>query len=229
MSDLGLSFLIIVTTVVVLAGCARWFSRRAHTSAGDSYGGIDRTRWVSIAALMTSLVLVGNYALVAIPNVELGTVVIFLTGNVFGFYMGAWCVLLSSVLFGVINPWGGLIPQIWITQVLGWFLVAFTGTLISEVKQDSGSVGETSLFFAFIGFALTLFFDLFTNLGYSWAFTIPYSVALLSGLPFMIVHVVTNGIIFAGLVPVTRQVIRRNFGNIIWDKQEDDLTHLGEE
>ena len=84
--DPGLSILFIMAAILVLAGFINWVGKRSRKGEdiGNLYGDMDRTRWIAVAAIMTALVLIGNYVLVVIPNVELGTVLIFLTGSLFG-------------------------------------------------------------------------------------------------------------------------------------------------
>jgi hypothetical protein len=51
------------------------------------------SRRVSITSIMTALALIGNYWLVSIPNVELGSTILFATAFVFGFPMGIFRML----------------------------------------------------------------------------------------------------------------------------------------
>lgn len=186
---------------------------------------ISPSRKVAIVANMTALALVGNYSLVGVPNVELGTVVLFITALVFGTSMGVWCALLTSIIFATINPWGPFIPQIWITQLIGWLFVVTTGGLLGKGNQEHHrSVGPIEL--SFIGAFMTAVYDLVTNIGYSLAFNVPYFLAVVLGLPFMIVHVVSNAIIIALVVPIVEPILRQNLASMIWESPCTDLeTH----
>ncbi len=186
---------------------------------------ISPSRKVAIVANMTALALVGNYSLVGIPNVELGTVVLFITALVFGTSMGVWCALLTSIIFATINPWGPFIPQIWITQLIGWLFVVTTGGLLGKGNQvHYRSVGPTELLF--IGAFMTAVYDLVTNIGFSLAFNVPYFVAVVLGLPFMIMHVVSNAIIIALVVPIVEPILRQDLASMIWESPYTDLeTH----
>lgn len=182
---------------------------------------ISRSRWISIASMMSALAIIGSYALVGIPNVELGSTVLFITSYLFGYLMGIWCTLIMAVVFGSINPWGGLIPQIWITQVLGWLYITAAGGIMGKhlphVSQKTWSRRDVG----FVGGTTTLFYDLFTNLGYAWAFSIPYWAALVSGMAFMVLHVVTNSLIFAAAVPNLVEAIQIELGPLIWQTELD--------
>ncbi|MFW9799403.1 MAG: hypothetical protein ACFFD9_03130, partial [Candidatus Thorarchaeota archaeon] len=59
--------------------------------------------------------------------------------------------------------------------------------------------------------------ELLTNLGYAIAFGIPYWVTVLAGIPFTVVHVVSNAIIFAAATPRLDIIIRTQFGSYIWE------------
>ena len=54
---------------------------------------------------------------------------------------------------------------------------------------------------AIIGAVVTLFFDLITTLGYSLWFGVPYFIAVITGLTFIVLHVASNAIIFPAIVP----------------------------
>lgn len=172
---------------------------------------------------MTALALVGNYVFVAIPNVELGSGILFVTAYVFGFQTGASCAMLMAIIFGSVNPWGGLIPQIWITQVIGWLYIAAAGALLGKGSHGINQKSQSEWILGLTGAFLTFFFDMLTNFGYSWAFEVPYWLAIVSGLPFMVVHVVSNAIIFGGVTPRLDQIIRTQFSSAIWSAESDAL------
>ncbi len=163
---------------------------------------------------MIALALIGNYALVSVPNVELGSVVIFTTALVFGTSMGAWCALLTSIIFSTINPWGPFIPQIWFTQLLGWLYVAAVGGLIKP-KNPRIVQGPINMFF--VGGFLAAVFDLVTDIGYSSVYGVPYVIAVVLGLPFTVIHVLSNAFIMALVVPSVESILKRDMASLIWD------------
>jgi uncharacterized membrane protein len=177
---------------------------------------ISPSKKVAIIANMTALALLGSYATVGIPNVELGTVVIFLTALVFGSPIGVWCALLTSIIFSTMNPWGPFIPQIWITQMLGWMYVALVGGFMSQ--KFTGENFETVSHFQMliVGAFIAAVFDLVTNIGYSLAFNVPYIAAVILGLPFMVVHIISNALIMAAVVPKVEVILKRDLGTMIW-------------
>ena len=187
------------------------------------------SRRVSITSIMTALALIGSYWLVSIPNVELGSTILFTTAFVFGFPMGVTCVLLMSIIYASLNPWGGFRPQIWLAQVVGWAFMVAVGALVGRThSRDSNSL-LFRLELAVMGAFTTLFFDLVTTLGYSWAFEIPYLVALVTGLPFMIIHTVSNAFWFAAVTPGLNSILKTHFQFAIWDEQMELIQEISEE
>ncbi len=175
---------------------------------------IPKSKRVAIIANMTALALLGNYVLVPIPNVELGTVIIFITSLVFGLEIGIWTALLTSLIFASFNPWGPFIPQIWTTQVIAWMYVAAVGGMMRP--KDLTTFQSRRKMFITGGF-LAFIFDLVTNIGYSLAFGIQYYIAVLFGLPFMIIHVVSTSIIMAVVVPAVEPILKRDLAPMIWE------------
>jgi hypothetical protein len=194
----------------------------------ESYS-IRPSRWVSILAIMTSLALVGNYTLVTIPNVELGSVILFVTAFLFGARMGLWSTLLMSVVYGSINPWGGFIPQIWFSQVVGWLFIVSVGALMGVKGPRLNRSATNALELGLVGAIVTLMFDLTTNLGYSWAFGVPYDAALVAGFPFLVLHVFSNALIFAAIVPRIESTVRLHLATQIWDVEIKNTQSWSEE
>ena len=181
---------------------------------------IPSSRKVAIVANMTALALLGNYALVGVPNVELGSVVIFITALVFGLPMGIWTALLTSIIFSTINPWGPFIPQIWLTQMIGWVYIAMVGGLLGGKKNDRYQ-GRIEMFV--VGAYLAAVFDLATNIGYSLVYGVPYSVAVILGLPFMFMHVISNAFILAFVVPIVEPILKKDMASVIWNAPNEEL------
>jgi hypothetical protein len=151
---------------------------------------MNSSRWISIMAIMTALALVGNYVLVTIPNLELGSTVLFVTAYIFGFYMAVWSTLIMSLLFGIINPWGGFIPQIWASQVIGWFYILAIGSIMGKPSRIGKNIEPRKWELAFTGAFVTFIFEQITNLGYSITFGVPFFLAATAAIPFSIIHII---------------------------------------
>ncbi|MFW9907078.1 MAG: ECF transporter S component [Candidatus Thorarchaeota archaeon] len=187
------------------------------------------TRWVAITATMTALAIVGNYSVVFIPNVEFGTIVLFLTAYIFGLQMAFWSTLITSIVFGTLNPWGGFIPSIWLSQVIGWIYVVIAGSIVGQPRKSVYKELFSPIEIGCIGLVVTAIFDFVTNIGYSLTFSVPFLIALVAGLPFMIVHVVSNAILFASVVPRLHRVISEQFNLALAEVENKSLTLEGEE
>ncbi len=192
----------------------------------DGRGEMSKSRRVSITSVMTALALVGNYVLIAIPNVEFGTTVLFVTAFTFGIHMGFWVTIIMSLIFGLFNPWGPFIPQIWITQVIGWLFVVLAGGTIRRSGYKEFKDPHYRGMLAFIGFLVTLFYDLVTNLGVAWVTGNPYWFVLVTGSLFLIVHTFSNAVLFALVVPDLQRIIHQDLGHMIW---QPSIIELGEE
>ena len=179
------------------------------------------SRWISITAIMTALALVGNYALVAFPNLELGSTVLFVTAYVFGASMAIWSTLIMSILFGVLNPWGGFIPQIWASQVIGWFYIIAVGSIMGRRSDEGKRVDSKKWELAITGAFVTLMFDQITNLGYSATFPITFIFAVTAAIPFTVIHVVSNAVIFSQVVPILDVALTRQLKDLIWSAEPE--------
>jgi hypothetical protein len=180
---------------------------------------ISDSRWVSITAIMTALALVGNYALVAIPNLELGSTVLFVAAYIFGATMAIWSTLIMSLLFGIINPWGAFIPQIWISQVIGWFYVVTIGSIMGRQGTSGKQLQPRKWELAITGAFVTFIFEQITNLGYSVTFGVPFIIAATAAIPFSAVHIVSNAVIFAQVVPMMDTALKKQLKDLIWNAE----------
>lgn len=178
----------------------------------------NRSRWIAVTAIMSALALVGNYVLVAIPNVELGSGVLFVTAYLFGLGMGLWCVFLVSIIYAFFNPWGPFIPTIWIAQLIGWIFMVIVGMLLRRGNEDRSWTRGMVIELAIVGAIVTLFFDLVTTLGYALWFGIPYILAVITGLVFIVIHVVSNAIIFPAIIPGLDKTMRNQLEPLFNDK-----------
>lgn len=183
--------------------------------------GMSKSRWVSITAIMTALALVGNYALVAVPNLELGSSILFLTAYIFGMYMAIWSTLIMSLLFGIINPWGAFIPQIWISQVIGWFYIVIIGSIMGRLGPHGERPEPRKWELAITGAFVTFIFEQVTNIGYSVTFGVPFYLAVTAAIPFTLLHIISNAIIFSQVVPILDATLTQQLKGLIWNAESE--------
>ena len=163
---------------------------------------------VALIAVLAAMAIGGNYALSAIPNVELSSVMVFLSGFLFGSFIGAFVGFISMSIYQLWNPWGAFIPPIGVAVIGCAIIIGIVGGVIgSALRRLAYPDNRWFLLPCLFGILLTLFFDLVTNFAYSVSFGVPFIIAIGTGLPFMVVHIVSNALLFGLLTqPVTRAV-----------------------
>jgi hypothetical protein len=183
---------------------------------------------VSITAIMTALAFVGCYSLSFIPDVELRSLVLFATAYIFGLGMAMWCTLIMSIVYETINPWGGFIPLIWLTQVIGWTYVVAAGAIIGHRTFVPATDVFSPIELGVVGVEVTIVFDIVTTIGYAFTVSVPFAIALLGLLPFMMLHVPSNGILFATVLPRLNKSVRETLFSAIAGDSNGELILEGE-
>ncbi len=174
---------------------------------------------VALIAILAALAIGGNYALSAIPNVELSSVMVFLSGFLFGPLIGILTGLIAMTIYQLWNPWGAFLPPIGFAVIGCTMFIGLVGGILGRNFQLSATRGKIPLRWylwpAFFGVIITLFYDLVTNLAYSITFVVPFVITLFTGLPFMVLHMTTNGILFGLLTPaISRIAMQLNIGHL---------------
>jgi len=153
---------------------------------------------LSILVVFTALCLASNYALISLPQVKLMDFLVFTGGFLIGSVYGAAIGIFSWLVYGALNPYG-FVPQIWLATMLSESLYGVIGGIIGRefYKEDFGnSYFSLNVFFGVLGFILTFFYDLITNIVYAITFNVPVIVAIFTGAPYTILHQVFNAIVF---------------------------------
>ena len=163
-----------------------------------------RVSWI---AVMTALCVSTNYMLVGVVNVKFMDLIVFVSGLMFGAAIGGSVGVLTWLVYGTINPYGFSLP-ILVATSLGESLYGIVGGILRDSGsrssfQGSGVPGFISLRFAVVGFLLTFVYDLFTNIVSGVTAGIPIATALLVGIPFALIHEISNAaLFFVGVVPL---------------------------
>ena len=97
--------------------------------------------------------------------------------------------------------------------------MVLTGYLMSHQYRTVAWTKIRYLEIAIIGAVVTLFFDLITNLGYALWFGIPYFVAVIAGLLFIGIHVISNAIIFSAIVPTLDMTMKKQLESLFNEKR----------
>jgi len=173
---------------------------------------VSSTRRASIIALMTAACVSTNYLLIGVVNVKFMDLIVFVSGVVFGPLMGASVGVLTWLVYGTLNPYGFSLP-ILLATCTGESIYGIIGGMLGskQIKNNHETASDYPWFinvkFAIVGFLLTFVYDLFTNIVSGLVVGIPLLVALISGIPFAIVHEISNtAFFFVGALPLVRAI-----------------------
>lgn len=172
-------------------------------------GSIPRSLKVSMAVMFSAVAIAASYTRPVYLNIEPMSIVIFLSGIALGLKIGAAVGSLSEAIFSQFNPYGPAPLPVFVAQIGCMMFIGISGGVFRRLYCESDSNLSISLKMGVAGFYLTLVFDLVTNLGSAISFyNGDYAIALLLGLYFMVIHVVSNTIIFGTIGPVvSRRVV----------------------
>jgi hypothetical protein len=146
---------------------------------------------------MVAAALTGVYA-ETIPNFEVLTLVVFLSGVLLGARWGALVGALSMLAYSVLNPYGPAHPLVTLAQVLGEVLPGPCAALFVASGMTARPVLVRAVVLAVLGALLTIWFDLLTNVATGVLFG-QMRLTLIGGIPFALWHMVTNVALFAVL------------------------------
>jgi uncharacterized membrane protein len=171
----------------------------------------NRTRRIIQTGLFVALVVVLGFLLAEIPNIELMTVSVFLSGVILGGGRGAVVGVLSILLYSIFNPYGPPLPPLLLAQTAGFALIGVAGGMLRTRLVEGGKAPY--LFSALAGLLLTMIYDSLTT--FATAVVVLGTDGLLKGLAgffvagalFIAVHMLSNTIVFTvAAVPVLRAV-----------------------
>ncbi|GAG71115.1 unnamed protein product [marine sediment metagenome] len=155
-----------------------------------------------------------------IPNIEVFTLMIFLSGFIMSKKEGAIIGLLSASIFTFFNPLGPSPPPLFIYQLIHYSLTGISGGLAKNFmlnrkffkpKEDL-YVYQVMVIFGVIGGILTFLFDILSTLfgGFTVSTSIDYFIAsYLFGIVFTTVHLIGNILVFIFLLPGLIQIIMK--------------------
>lgn len=172
---------------------------------------------VAIVSIFSAAAVGTSVALLLIPNLETITLFIFLVAFVYGYRIGLGMMLTTTIVFEIFatatyGPATFLFPfkiiSYSITVIIAGFLGKNVFKPIELNNNNKINISKTksvliSLFFAFIGFILTLSYDIITLFAEYLIFQ-SYELILIRfiiGLPFFLVHEITNALMFM-LIPI---------------------------
>lgn len=144
-----------------------------------------------------------------IPNFELMSSTVFLSGVLFGLRSGTLVGILTYFIFGLLNPMGMSPLPLLLAQVLVGIIIGLTGGLCHKKKWNK------SYSILPLGILVTLTSDLITtSAGFIFFPTKKSFLAyFLLGLPFVIWHILTQALIYGLVLTPTIQKIQARINN----------------
>lgn len=164
----------------------------------------NKTRKIALLAVLTATSIATNYLMIGVINVKLMDLIVFTSGYLLGSGLGAFTGVLVWLVYGTINPFGFSLP-IFLSTMVGESFFGFAGGLFRNRSNDEKSGFDPWI--AVTGFLLTLIYDLFTNIVSGLTAGIPIIIALITGIPFSLAHMLSNTFFFGfGFNPLTSQI-----------------------
>jgi hypothetical protein len=151
-----------------------------------------RTRRVLLACLLISLTVVFGYVLAGVPNVELMTITVFLSGYLLGVRFGLVIGAASSLVHALFNPLGASLPPLLVAQCAGFSLVGVSGGLFGPFIHGLRNRWTAVIVAGMVGLVLTLIYDVLTNIA-------AYYIAMGTGPTSGLMGFVFGGILFMGM------------------------------
>jgi len=173
-------------------------------------------RRISVAAALIAVGVALGFLLAGVPNVEAISAVSFFAGYQLGAGGGVLVGALAIGIFSMLNPLGPPLPHVLAAQIVGmgiigaaghlWALLAIRphgarSSLIHVRKPFEIKIRPAEALAAALGALLTLLYSVLVDYGFAvsigrWKDPVP---VIAVGLPFSAIHVISNGLIFAGL------------------------------
>jgi len=175
---------------------------------------------IVLISTFSALAIVLGYLLAFIPNIEIFTLTIFLSGFILGKRDGMIIGFLSSLIFCFFNPLGPSPLPLLAFQIIHYSITGLLGALLSDLLQrkrtfkvddDLYKVSVMAIFAA-IGALITLSFQIFSSLIYVLSYFgtisefVPY---FLTGALFTVVHIIGNTLGFIFILPGLIQLINK--------------------
>jgi len=158
------------------------------------------------AAIFCALAIGMGFSLMLIPNVELITVIVFISGLYLGIGWGTLVGGTAIFIYLGLNPMGsGLaFPPLFVMQILGMAMAGAIGGLVRPVFFKKEFSISTLAGLCLMGFSITLIYDVFTLITYPISAGLGYAgvmAALVKGMGFTVLHEISNGLVFIIAVP----------------------------
>ncbi len=164
-----------------------------------------------LACMLTALTVALGYALAAVPNIELMTVNVFISGFLLGRRTGSLVGIAAMTFYSLFNPMGASLPPLMLAQIVSFGSIGFAGGLLAPAIGGMGSRMASLLVAGAVGFIITLIYDLLTSIA-SYYVVAGINSGLwpfvAGGILFMAAHQVWNAAVFALALPTVLRVLK---------------------
>lgn len=152
---------------------------------------------------MVALTVAAGFSLAAVPNVELVTFLIFISGFLLGTRLGPLAGAVSWGLFSALNPMGVAVPPVLAAQVVCGAVIGLAGGVLGPIILERRGRFVGMLLSGLTGLTVTLFFQLAVNAAAFVAAagiddrTLPaFRAFVIGGIAFTLMHLVWNTAVF---------------------------------
>ncbi len=165
-------------------------------------------RKLALMGILIALAIALKLPILTLPNVEFFTFIIFCSGYLLGMIEGVVVGIISMTFYTTLfTPYGPPPLPIGAAQITSMALIGFSGGLISKLVPASSGQYLLSRPIASIliiggsGLVMTFIYDLLTNLASAFMMGKFWPV-MIAGIPFALIHIVSNVVIFTTLSPL---------------------------
>jgi len=167
------------------------------------------TRITLLACLLTALIYAAGEALAGIPNVEVITLLVFISGFLLGPWWGMVVGGAGMGAHSLFNALGTVAPPVWIAQVVCYAFIGLCGAWLGPRIAAQKTRTAQALLSAAAGFALVTIYQLVVNTASFSAFAanVPLWTYVWGGLAFAAIQMVWNAALFFVTLPPTLKVL----------------------
>ena len=158
------------------------------------------------ASIFCAMAIAMGYSLMMVPNIELITVTIFLSGITLNLKWGAMVGLVAMAIYSGLNPLGsGLsFPPLFFAQIIGMSLCGIIGGILKPIFFVKKFSFLKLFLLGLAGFLVTFLYDVLTLVSYPLFSGLGFPgiiASLIKGLGFTLLHEISNIFIFLITVP----------------------------
>ena len=164
---------------------------------------MQRTRRATLAGLLVALIVAAGYSLAAVPNVELVTLLVFVSGFLLGARLGPVVGATSWGLYSLFNPMGSgaAVPSIMAAQMAAGALVGLAGAWAGPAVLERVPRAAGMILCGLCGLILTLVYQLMVNAAAFFSFVDDRSfrafwALMAGGTAFTAMHLLWNTALF---------------------------------